>query len=91
MARIHVCAVLQTAVSIKHGAATITRVSFSFLPNGGREGGGKIRLYRLLGGKYVSVCKVCGKLGGSRGMLPWKILPFIGRNLVESGTVFAQT
>ena len=45
------------------------------------------------GGKYVSVCKTCGKLGGSEGMLPWEILifgPFIRRNLVEFGTVFAQ-
>ena len=64
---------------------------FQLFAQWGEGGGGKIRLDRLLGGKYVSVCKVCGKLGGSRGMLPWKILPFIGRNLVESGTVFAQT
>ena len=33
-----------------------------------------MRLYGLLGGKYVSVCKVCGKLGGSGGMLPREIL-----------------
>ena len=26
-----------------------------------------MRLYELLGGKYVFVCKACGKLGGSRG------------------------
>ena len=31
-------------------------------------------LYGLLGGKYVSMCKACGKLGGSGGMLPWEIL-----------------
>ena len=51
-----------------------------------------MRLYGLLGGggKYVSVCKACSKLGGSGGMLPWKFGPFIRRNLVESGTVFAQ-
>ena len=29
-----------------------------------------MRLDGLLGGKYVSVDKVCGKLEGSRGMLP---------------------
>ena len=45
------------------------RVSLSFLPKGG---GGKMRLYGLLGGgKYVSVCKACGKVGGSGGMVPW--------------------
>ena len=37
-----------------------------------------MRLYGLLGGggggKYVSVCKACGKLRGSGGMLPWEIL-----------------
>ena len=48
------------------------------------------------GGKYmyVSVCKACGKLEWFRGMLPWEILTldlFIRCNLVESGTVFAQT
>ena len=26
------------------------------------------------GGKYVSMCKTCGKLGGSGGMLPREIL-----------------
>ena len=26
------------------------------------------------GGKYVSVCKACGKQGGSGGMLPWENL-----------------
>ena len=38
--------------------------------------------------------QACSKLGGSGGMLPWKNFdfePFIRRNLVESGTVFAQT
>ena len=61
-------------------------VSFSFFPKRGGEG--------LLGGKYVSVYKACGKLGGSGGMLPlgnFDFRPFIGRNLVESGTVFVQT
>ena len=43
------------------------------------------------GGKYVSVCKACGKLGGSGGMLPQEIWTFGRCNLVESGTVFAQT
>jgi len=49
---------------------------------------------RLLAEMYVSVCKACGKLGESGGMLPWGNFhfgPFIRRNLVESGTVFAQT
>ena len=32
-----------------------------------------MRLYGLLGGKYVSVCKACGKLGGSGGMLSREI------------------
>ena len=27
-------------------------------------------------GKYISVCKAHGKLGGSGGMLPWEILIF---------------
>ena len=36
--------------------------------------GDKMRLYELLGGKYVSTCKACGKLGGSGSMLPWEIL-----------------
>ena len=38
--------------------------------------------------------QACGKLGGSRGMLPWENFDFehfIRRNLVESGSVFAQT
>ena len=41
----------------------------------------------------VSMCKACGKLGGSGGMFLQGILIldlFIRRNLVESGTVFAQ-
>ena len=45
-------------------------------------------------GKYVSMCKACGKLGGVRGRaLPgsFDFGPFIRHNLVESGTVFAQT
>ena len=45
------------------------------------------------GDKYVSVCKACGKLGGSKDMLPlgnFDFGPFIRHNLVESGTVFAQ-
>ena len=44
-------------------------------------------------GKYVSMCKACGKLGGSGGTLMgnFDFGPFIRCNLVESGTVFAQT
>ena len=42
------------------------------------------------GGKYVSVCKVFGKLGKSGGMLPWNFGTFITCNLVESGTVFTH-
>ena len=39
------------------------------------KGGGKMRLYGLLGVEYVSVCKACGKLGGSGAcMLPCEIL-----------------
>ena len=56
--------------------------------------GGKMRLYGLLErGKYVSMCKACGKLGESGGMFPGKFDfgPFIRHNLVESETVFAQT
>ena len=37
-------------------------------------------------GKYMSVCKACGKLGGSGGMLLREILIF-DLFLVESGTV----
>ena len=47
-----------------------------------------------LGGKHIFVFKACGKLGASRGMLPrgnFDFGPFIRHNLVESGTVFAQT
>ena len=33
-----------------------------------------MRLYELLAGKYVSVCKACGNLGGSGGMFPREIL-----------------
>ena len=38
-------------------------------------------------GKYVSVCKACGKLGLGN----FDFVPFIRRNLLESGTVFTQT
>ena len=48
----------------KHDTAVV-----SFLP----KGGGKMRLYGLLGGRYVSVCKACSKVGGSGGMLPREI------------------
>ena len=54
-----------------------------------------MRLYGLLGGggKYVSVCNVCSKLGGFGACSSRKFDfgPFIRRNLVESGTVFIQT
>ena len=36
--------------------------------------------------KYVFVCKACGKLGESGGMLPQDFGPFIRCKLVESGT-----
>ena len=26
------------------------------------------------GGKYISMCKICGKIGGPKGMLPREIL-----------------
>ena len=48
----------------------------AFFPvrGGGGGGGGKMGLYGLLEGKYVFMCKACGKLGGSGGMLPREIL-----------------
>ena len=59
------------------------------------QGGGQNEIVWIIGGgKYVSMCKACGKLGGSGGMLPWEILIldlFIRCSLVEYGTVFAQT
>ena len=73
-----------------HTRVLHTRVFFSFLP----KERGHMRLYRLLGGKYVSVCKGCGKVRGFGGILSQEIFdfgPFITCNLVESGTVFAQT
>ena len=45
-------------------------------------------------GKYVFVCKTCGKLEWSGGMLPWENFdfePFVRHNLVESGNGFSQT
>ena len=44
-----------------------------------------MRLYGLLGGggKYISVCKACGKLGGPGANFDFG--PFIGHNLVGSG------
>ena len=45
-------------------------------------------------GKYVSMHKACGKLGGSGGGAPpgnFDFGPFIRCNLMESGIVFAQT
>ena len=50
------------------GLRIIVRVSFSFLP---KEGGGQNEIVWIIeGGKYVSVYKAWGKLGGSGGMLP---------------------
>ena len=46
-----------------------SRVSFSFSPKEQNE-----IVWIIGGGKYVSVCKTCGKLGGSGGKLPWEIL-----------------
>ena len=77
-----------------HNASSMYRVSFSFLPNGG--GGGRMRLYGLLGGQ-ANICVQSmwqTTVGGSGGMLPrenFGFEPFIGRKLVESGTVFTQT
>ena len=51
---------------------------------------GKMRLYRLLGGGDVYLCKACGKLGHAPpGNLDFG--PFIKLNLVKSGTVLTQT
>ena len=55
-----------------------------------------MRLYGLLGGQ-VHVCIHVQRMWQSRGVWGHALLgnfdfgPFIGRNLVESGTVFAQT
>ena len=49
----------------------VTRLSFSFSP----KGGGQNEIVWIIGGgKYVSVCKACGKLEGSGDMLPREIL-----------------
>ena len=50
--------------------ATKCRVSFSFFP----KGGAKWCCMDYWGDKYRSVCKTCGKLGGSGGMVPREIL-----------------
>ena len=58
------------------------------------QGGAEWDCMDYWGCKEIFVCKACGKLGGSGGMVPQENFdfgPFIGRNLVESGTVFAQT
>ena len=65
------------------------RVSFSFLAKGGQN---EI-VWTIGGGKHLFMCKACGKQG-VRGMLPqgnFDFGLFIRHNLVESGTVFAQT
>ena len=49
---------------------TSYRVSFSFLPK--EEQNEIVWIVRRT--SYISVCKACGKLGGSGGMLPWEIL-----------------
>ena len=53
-----------------------------------------MRLYQLLGGKHIFMCKASGKLGQSGGMFPpenFDFGPFIRRNLVESGTCMYPT
>ena len=56
-----------------------------------RRGGGQMRSYGFLGGQAHIHVQACGKLGRSGGMGNFDFGPFIRRNLVESGTVFAQT
>ena len=58
------------------------------------QGGDKMRLYGLLGGASMYPCgKRVGNLGvwGHAPPGNFDFGPFIGRNLMESGTVFAQT
>ena len=53
-----------------------------------------IFVYGFLGEQAHICVQACGILGGSGGMLPrgnFDFEPFFRRNLVESGTVFAQT
>ena len=53
-----------------------------------------MRLYGLFGGASTYSCAKHGQTRGVRGMLPrgnFDFGPFIIHNLVESGTVFAQT
>ena len=53
-----------------------------------------MRLYGFFGGQAHIRVQECGKLGGSGDMLPrgnFDFGPFIGHNLVESGTAFVQT
>ena len=45
--------------------------SFRFLPKGGRQ---NEIVWIIGGGKHIFVCKACGKLGGSGGMLSREIL-----------------
>ena len=75
----------------QHPRVIQVRVSFSFLPKG--EGGQK-EIVWIIGGHAHICVQACGKLGGFGGLLPrgnFDFGPFIRRNLVESGTVFAQT
>ena len=67
------------------------RVSFSFLPKGGW---GKMRWYALLGGQVRIRMQSTQQTRGVQGHAPlgnFDFGPFITHNLVESGTVFAQT
>ena len=48
----------------------LLRVLSAFCPRVGGGGGEKSHCMDL-GGKHIFVCKACGKLGASGGMLPW--------------------
>ena len=57
------------------------------------KGGAKLVCMDYWRGKYISMCKKCSKLGG-QGHAPlgnFDFGPFTRHNLVESGTVFAQS
>ena len=58
------------------------------------RGGGKMRLYGLLGGQVCIRVQSMWQTRGVQGHAPlgnFDFGPFIRCNLVESGTVFAQT
>ena len=72
-------------------------VSFRFLPKeGGGGGGGQNEIVWIIGGeggKYVSVCKTWGKLGGPGACSPGEILFFdllLGAIWWNLGLFFAQ-